>query len=67
MPDSIEELREWLDKYTTHNKRMRSLLLTLSALLVEKGEALLLIEIGESMEDYGNDIIELMQLLRDYA
>ena len=67
MPDSTEELREWLDKYTTHNNRMRSLLLTLAALVVTKGEALLLIEIGECMEDYGNDIIELMGILREHA
>ena len=67
MPEFIEELREWMDKYTTHNNRMRSLLLTLAALLVERNEALLLMEIGECMEDYGNDIIELMKILQQHA
>lgn len=67
MENFIEELREWMDKFTTHNNRMRSYLFILAALLVEKSEGLLLIELGECMEDYGNDIVELMEILKEHA
>ena len=65
--DLRTDLCEWLDKWHTHANRMRNLLLVLAALLAKSGEAVLLMELGECMTDYGEDIVELMGILREYA
>ena len=57
----------WLDKFVTHQVRLRNLLSTLAAVLATRMEGELLMDLGECMTDVGEDIIELMGILSEYA
>jgi len=57
----------WLDKFVTHQVRLRNLLSILAAVLATRMEGELLMDLGECMTDVGEDIIELMGILSEYA
>ena len=57
----------WLDKFTTHQTRLRNLLSTLAVVLAANRERELLFDLSECMTDVGEDIIALMKILGEYA
>lgn len=67
MTNYTTDILAWMDKWITHQTRLRNLLLTLTAMLVIKAERELLFDLSECMIDTGEDIIELVKMLREWA
>ena len=67
MPDVTEDILTWIDKYMTHSNRFKNVMIAMGQVLVEKQEGDLLVDLGECMTATGEDIIELMEILKEHA